>query len=128
MDIMSRCRVCQSTDLKIYDLDMANRLVEGETPQKFSSSKKQFVCNGCGNKWESKQQVDNLYLEYLQLKEETKNEAVVRAPGQPYPEPKHIDFDKLNRKKEIAKMLTSEYRSDIYLNVGEWLELYQDTW
>jgi hypothetical protein len=122
---MINCPNCKSINVKSIDLNFARIKKEGEPAAKISDFKKQFFCYDCNFSWDFNPESEKLYLEYIQLRDETALITQIIKPGDSYV-PKYIDSNKLNKRKEIAKELTASHQHTLDIKSDEWYELQKD--
>ncbi len=122
---MVTCKNCKSTNVKVYDLNFAHRKREGEPSAKVGLSQYQFHCRTCQNMWEFDPEAKKVYFEYANLKPRTTLVAHVMKPDGTYT-PQYIKPEELMRRKELARMLSSTYKSHLNLDPGEWFEIERD--
>jgi hypothetical protein len=119
------CPNCKSIKVKVLDLNFAHLKKEGEPADKNPVMDKQFYCEICHHGWCFDPESEKLYLEYIQLKNETTLVVQDMKRGGKY-HPQYIDMDKLTKRKDIARRIVSSYQHVLDINPGEWYELHQD--
>lgn len=124
---MTYCINCNSINVQVKSVDFARKKMEGQASAKANTlPKNRFMCRDCGNNWDSDPEAYKLYFEYAGLLPRTTIIAQVMKPSGTYVV-QHLDLGELARRKELAKILFSKYKSYLDLDVGEWHNIKLDT-
>lgn len=123
---MIYCINCSSINVQVKSMDFASRKIEGQASAKANNlPKNRFMCTDCQSNWNSDPEAYKLYFEYANLLPRTTIIAQVVRPGGPYVA-QYLNPDELIRRKDLAKILFSKYKSYLDLDAGEWYDIELD--